>query len=495
MITRIFIALGILILGIPIAKIIEGIALSIYRRRNGVSLEKPIIGSIAFNATMTFVLAVVLGYIKIDADFSSIIENVNVLSEILTILLILFITIVFTRLVTLIITQVVKTSGLKSLVETYALDSIYSIAHWILAFFIFSSFGSSLLHIVGFDVIPFFNFLRLLGVPFLVVVLLGIFVATKDIIKEFGVGIYVKNSKLVRLGNYVILKDKTEMKVREIKLCGIIVSDKEKNTFIPHSEIMSGLSLKKTKTVIERLEDIKQQYVAQDPSYCGPASLSMVLKMFGYNHTQHEIGEKAKTKVSQQGEPAGTTPQSLIDVAKLLTDNKVIGAWIDSDHITDLRSELLSWLNDEALIIIDYKKSYLFSKAKKAHYSICLGVNGQELLLLDPSSKAGGVYYADCNRVAAGMDTFSPLFNGKRGYIVFAIDGTPAYRRIKNGLIYLDENLYTTINKTISKALVELQEKTHKVRAILPSKLNKLLGKEEKIARIWKPTIEKEDNE
>ncbi len=384
--------------------------------------------------------------------------------------------------------------GLDHLIERYAISSLYSLGYWILSFFILSSFGSTLFHIAGYDVEPFLNILRLIAAPIFLLVILLFFMATKDIAKEYGLGIYVKHSKLIRVGQYVISGD-DEMKVHKFKILGVVLTGKSKNTFIPYSKIVDGVSFKKIKTVIEKLEDIKQQYVAQDPSYCGPASLSMVLKMFGYDYSQHQIGDAAKTKVSKHGEPAGTTPQSLIDVAKELTDEKVVGVWIDFDHITDLRAELLSWLSDDALIIIDYKKSYLFSSAKKAHYSVCLGVNGQELLLLDPSSKAGGVYYADSMRVAAGMDTFSALFNGKRGYLVFAVDGTPAHRRITDGLIYFDENFYSTFNKKLSKLLVDLHEKTSKVKGILPKKIDNLLTNNEKITRLWRPKKRKEDNE
>ena len=494
MITQLLIAVGVLVLGIPFAKIIESIIVSFHRRKNGASLDKPIVGSIAFYTTMTIILVAILGYINININFEEIIDNVNILSEILSVILVLSLTIIFTRLVMLIIKQVMKTSGLESLIESYGLGSVYSLGYWIVAFFILSSFGSSLLHLAGFDVVPFLNFLRMVATPFLVIILLFIFMGTKDVVREYGIGTYIKHSKLVRIGQYAIIEGK-EMKIHEFKMSGIIVNDKERNTFIPYSKIIKGISLKKTKTVIERLEDIKLQYVAQDPSYCGPASLSMVLKMFGYNYTQHEIGEEAKTQVSKHGEPAGTTPQSLIKVAEKLTDKKVIGVWIDSNHITDLRAELLSWLSDDALIIIDYKKSYLFSSAKKAHYSVCLGVNGQELLLLDPSSSAGGVYYADYVRVAAGMDTFSPLFNGKRGYLVFAVDGTPAYRRIKDELIYFDENLYASLSKKLSKTLVDLHEKTANLKGILPTKINNLIRKDEKITRLWRPKKRKEDNE
>jgi len=154
---------------------------------------------------------------------------------------------------------------------------------------------------------------------------------------------------------------------------------------------------------------------------------------------------------------------------------------------------LKSWLKDGGLAIVDYKKNVLFPNAKRAHYSVCLEVIGDELLLLDPSSKSGGVYYADYKRVYSGMDTFSELLQGKRGYMVFAPDGSAAFQRIKDGLIYFKPDFYDVVTKELKEKLNKIKERS-KFDAILPEKVKKFLdeeSKKDKISRVWKPHVEK----
>jgi hypothetical protein len=116
----------------------------------------------------------------------------------------------------------------------------------------------------------------------------------------------------------------------------------------------------------------------------------------------------------------GTHPSTLIKVVQDITKDDVRGAWVDFEHITDLKNEIRMWLNEGAMIIVDYKKNILFPESKKAHYAVCVAVEGDELVILDPSGKKGGVYLADTEKIYKGMDTYSELIKGKRGYIVFS---------------------------------------------------------------------------
>ncbi len=494
MTTQLMIAIAVLLIGIPLAKAVESIITRVHRKRYGASLARPMVSKIVFHVSLIILFAIVLGFLNIDVDLDTFAGITGVIPEILTVIIIISLVIALSRVMILIADQILKKGGIFSLLESYGLDQLYLLGYWLVFIIILLSVGSTTFHIAGYDAGPLVRILGNISLPILLFIALGIFIATKDLLREYGIGIYLRQSSMVRPGQYII-KEERRLKVHDMKAVGIMLEDEKNKEFIPYSSLLQGMRSKKTKSMLERLEDIKEHYVAQEPSYCGPASLAMILKIFNYDFTQYEIGDKAKTKVSQHGEPAGTTPQSLIDVAEKLTDGKVKGVWIDADHITDLRAELISWLKDEALVIVDYKKSYLFSSAKKAHYSVCLGVNGQELLLLDPSSKAGGVYYADYRRVHAGMDTFSLLFNGRRGYMVFAKDGTPASKRINEGLIYLDKNLYSHMSSRISKALINIQESTASSSSILPESVKRLLKKDEKITRLWRPKKKKEDGE
>ena len=58
----------------------------------------------------------------------------------------------------------------------------------------------------------------------------------------------------------------------------------------------------------------------------------MILKIFGYNEVQSKIGDLSKTKVG-----LGTHPSTLIKVVQDITKDDVRGAWVDFEHITDLK--------------------------------------------------------------------------------------------------------------------------------------------------------------
>ncbi|MFP4189799.1 MAG: C39 family peptidase [Candidatus Woesearchaeota archaeon] len=494
MTTEIVIVLALLLAGIPVAKAIERLAVAVHRKRFGVTIGRPDVGPIAFNAAFALILVVLLGFLNIGIDTTTFADFLELVPDILSVLMLSLLPVVITRLVMLLLDKAITGSGIKNLIDNYGKGHLYNVVYWSVAIFLLFSFGSSVFHIAGYDVSPLIGALWNISVPLLIFVLLLLFFSLKDLVSELTQGLYMRNAGILKPGQYLMFDD-AEIKVDHMHLCGIVAEDKKNNVFVPYSRLMSGVSVKKTKTVLEKLEDIKEKYVAQDPSYCGPASLSMVLKMFGYDISQQEIGEKAKTKVSKHGEPAGTTPDDLLKVASSVTDGNVQGVWIDADHISDLRTELLKWFENDALVIVDYKKSYLFSNAKKAHYSVCLGVSGDELLILDPSSKAGGVYYADYRRVQAGMDTHSELIGGRRGYMVLAIDGTSAHKRISDGLIYLDETFYDKLTKTISKGLADLQHSSRRITKIFPKRLSNLAGKDEKITRLWRPKNKKDDKE
>ena len=236
---------------------------------------------------------------------------------------------------------------------------------------------------------------------------------------------------------------------------------------------------------MDTLEKIKSYYIEQKPSFCGPASASMVLKIFGYNESQSKIGELSNAQVG-----VGTHPSSLIKVAQDITQNKVKGAWVDVSHITDLKDEIRLWLSEGALIIIDYKKNILFPESKTAHYSVCVAVEGDELVVLDPSGKKGGVYLADAEKVYLGMDTYSELIKGKRGYIVLAPEGTTAFYRIEEGLIYSDPSLYKDLRNKLKSELYRITEKTELLETVLPLRVKNFIKKwreKDRIARLWKP--------
>lgn len=312
-----------------------------------------------------------------------------------------------------------------------------------------------------------------------------VFWSSKDLFRNLAAGIYLRNSRSVKPQEKVYL-DEESGRISRIDLFSTeIETETGYRMLTQNTEIMeSEIKFKNTQNDVETLEDIKKYFTAQNPSYCGPASAEMALSIFGYRYSQEEIGEIAKTK-----EGKGTMPDELIKAVEELTDGEVHADYVEHENITDLAEEFKAWFNDGALIIPNFAKPVLFPGADTAHYSLCVGVEGDELLIVDPSAHtaSGGVYYADSAEMLEAMSEFE---GRRRGYLVLAPEDTTAHWRIEKGLIYSDANLYDQINKNMELQLRRILRQGRILKSVLPDALDDYLErwkKEERVGRMWKP--------
>ncbi len=306
----------------------------------------------------------------------------------------------------------------------------------------------------------------------------------KDLARNLAAGLYLKNSRLVRPGEKVYLEGESG-KIRDIDLFSTEVeTDGGYRMLAQNSKVMdSDMKFKDTQSDIETLEDVKRHFIAQDPSYCGPASAEMALSIFGYRYSQETIGDMCSTEVG-----VGTMPDDLIESIEELTDGEVKASYIEYDKITDLSDEFKAWFNDGALIIPNFAKPVLFPQADTAHYSLCVGVEGDDLLIVDPSADtvSGGVYYADSGEMLEAMGEFE---GRTRGYLVLAPEDTTAHWRISEGLIYADKSFYDEINKNMELQLRRILRQGRILKNVLPEDLQNYLERwkrDEKVGRVWK---------
>ncbi|MFB6241615.1 MAG: C39 family peptidase [Candidatus Nanosalina sp.] len=310
----------------------------------------------------------------------------------------------------------------------------------------------------------------------------------KDLFSNIAAGIYLKSSRLVRPGEKVYLEEESG-EIRGVDLFSTqIETDSGYTMMTQNSKVMNGdLKFKRTQSDIETLEDMKKYFTAQDPSYCGPASAEMALSIFGYRYTQEEIGELSGAEEGR-GIPPGEVG-NLTGAIEDLTDGEVEAAYVEYEKITDLSDEFKVWFNDGALIIPHFAKPMLFPQTDTGHYSLCVGVEGDELLIVDPSTHtvSGGVYYADSSEMLEAMGEWE---GSSRGYIVLAPEDTTAYWRISKDLIYVDETFYDSINKNMELQLRRILRQGRILKNVLPDQLENFLEqwkKEEKVGRVWKP--------
>ncbi len=316
-----------------------------------------------------------------------------------------------------------------------------------------------------------------------------VFYGFKDLFKNFAAGLYLKNSRSVKANEKIYL-DGERGELIDVSLFSTTIDTNDGYTMVAsNSQVMdSNVKFKRTRSDIKTLEDMKKYFTAQDPSYCGPASAEMALNIFGFAHNQKEIGNIAGSEVGK-----GTMPDDLIQAVEELTDEEVKGAYVDYNKIGKLSDELKTWFDNGALIIPNFAKPVLFPGSEKAHYSLCVGVEGDELLIVDPSVEtvSGGVYYADDSEMREAMSEFE---GRERGYVVLAPEGTTAYWRIENGLIYSDSNFYDQISKNMELRLKKIMRQGRLLKTALPEPVNSYIekwNKEEKVNRIWKPETDK----
>ena len=319
------------------------------------------------------------------------------------------------------------------------------------------------------------------------------FYGFKDLFKNFAAGLYLKNSRSVKSKEKIYMDDERGELI-DVSLFSTTVDTDDGYTMVaPNSEVMdSKVKFKRTRSDIKTLEDMKRYFTAQDPSYCGPASAEMALNIFGFSHSQKEIGELAGSEVGK-----GTMPDELINAVEDLTDEQVKAAYVEHDKIGKLSDELKTWFDNGALVIPNFAKPVLFPGSETAHYSLCVGVEGDELIIVDPSADtvSGGVYYADDSEMLQAMDEFE---GRKRGYVVMAPKETTAYWRIKNDLIYSDSSVYDELSKNMELRLKKIMRQGRLLKSVLPDPMNAYIEKwnrEEKVNRLWKPENHEEEGE
>jgi small-conductance mechanosensitive channel len=490
--TKLLITLLILVAGYVTVKIGSSLILSFSKKKETISVRHIQFVKVFRYLVMIATILVALIYLQVDlikdiTILRNFISNTyDLLPNILLAILLLVLAVAVVNLITFGLKRSFAATGITEFMLEQKKEHVLN---GLLAFVRISLYLFTVLFLLNFFGINISGITSAIGWFFygiMALLFLYIFFGTRTFVENFVAGIYIKASNTFKLGQKVKIDD-VEGNIKSISNQSVTIkSDFGYSTSIPNKEfVKKEISFKNIETDLDTLEKIKSHFIEQKPSYCGPASVSMVLKILGYNESQSKIGELSAAKVG-----LGTHPENLIKVVHDITKNKVKGAWIDIDHITDLKDEVRLWLNEGALIIIDYKKKILFPEAKSAHYSVCVAVEGDELVILDPSGKKGGVYLADAEKVYRGMDTYSELIKGKRGYIVFAPEGTTAYHRIEEGLIYADPSLYKDLSNKLKKELYKLTEKSELLETVLPLRVKNFIRKwreKDRIARLWRP--------
>ncbi len=314
-----------------------------------------------------------------------------------------------------------------------------------------------------------------------------VFYGTKDLVNSWFSSLTLKSSNLFKPGQRIVFKDIEGEIVAITSFSTVLDTGKGSYFWIPNYTLVnSPILIRKSRFDLKTLESLRRHYVAQEASMCAPASAEMMLNFFGFKvkKGQKEIAKLAGTKV-----PGGTNAKKLIEAVKKLTKGQVIGLFVPYKDVINLREEIKSWLADGGLVIINFYKAALFPgvKREQKHAVLCVGVEGDNLIIVDPNPTTGGVYQVNYKDMERAM---GPFEGEERGYVVYAPRGTRAYWRIQNKLYYSNPMYYERLTKTFERKLKQVLRETRRIENILPEYIKELLdeyraAEEEKIKRLW----------
>jgi hypothetical protein len=480
---EIILAVGIFIAGFIAAKITGFVAYSFLKKfLPGNRLTARGLSRMLELLIVILSIIIALNILEVDAAKIILESIVNAVPSVIVLLLLMFLGFIIINFVFDLLQNIFTKIGLNDYANELGVSETFIERTFLLVkTFLFLILFSVSFNLVGFK-IPFFDQLLLaLIYGIMLFIFVTLFFTFKEPLENILLENYVQ-TKLIRKGETVKIDDETG-EVIGIDSFGVTIRlENGYNAVIPNREIAKKkFYVKRTRNDLSKLETIRTNFVAQKPAFCGPASASMLLNFFGFNYTQEQIGEKAKTKM-----PGGTGPKNLINAVQELTEGKVRGVLIKYKEIFDLKNEIKGWLSDGALIILWFSKKSIFKTSKtKGHYVLCVGMEENELIIMDSSKTTAGVYLAHSNLFEEAMSEKDK----QRGYLVFAKRGTPSFWRMGEGLIYSDANAYNELSKSFERYLKKVVRKNEAIEQIISEHLSRVVEtKKFEPKRVWKPT-------
>ncbi len=495
-------AIGIIILGVVFGKIIvkifNFIALKLYKKQE--LLEKKNTKNVMkLLQLFIFIVSIILSLSVLNVNFAREISSkfgeffnsflIVILFILLGYILVTILIILLKNFSSTVVTRYLKEFGISS--------KFVDVSFIIIKVFLIFIMVSIALKVANTTIPILDSFIIVLLFAFVFVIVVMVIYAYKDYFSNFLLSSYISRN-ILKQGQIVNIGDKTG-EVTSITNHGTIIALEGGYTMIvPNTQIIKEkVILKNSTSDLSKIEHLISKYVVQLPSNCGPASVSMLLDFFGYKTNQKEIGELVGTKNRKEKIPEGvkpedfygSTPEDLISAVKKLTNSKVRGELIKYTDIYNLKDEVKSWITEGALNILWYKKPVLFpeKKSKSGHFVLAVGVEGDDIIIMDPSSQTAGVYAVNYEKMEKAMEPYDK----SRGYIVFAKEGSPAFWRLTEGLIYSDVSAYKDLSKSLERHLKRILRKNNLVKSFISPYLEKFFKKEKNIKPLWKPDISK----
>ena len=488
---RLTVTLLILILGHLAVRIYrKGITSVLIERKEGANRKQlqQIRGRIQYSVHIlnASVIAAALFYLNADISREILTGVGTALPNVLSVILILILGVIGVNIFTRLATDFFKTVGFKSYVRNAGVSQeILQVSEMILKGILYLLILQFILTQANLAESTIQEFVQAASWALALLLAGLLFYGFKDLFQNLAAGLYLKNSRAVRPGEKVKFGEETGELQKVSTFSTEIDTQDGYSLMAQNREVMkSNFKFKKGKSDLDTLEEIIQYFVADKEGHSGPASMEMALDILGYSVTQKEFAEKTSDEDDSENEENNPeiTNQDLMKGVEEMTDNEVLTAWIESDHITDLGDEFKTWFNDGGLVIPVFDKSEILPTEDNSEYAVVVGVEGTEVLVIDPSKSSGGVYYINKDRLLDSMEGL--------GYIVLAPVGTRSEWRIKNDLIYSDKSYYDELSKNLENRLRKIVRQGSILKDVMPEQVQKYTEEwksDEKVSRVWKP--------
>jgi len=476
-------AIAVILLGLILAKIVGKILEFVLRKQKTSYLT---IDSVAKSIELfVFVVSLIIALSVLKISVASVLVS-KVMALLPSVVIFFLVFVLGYILVTLIVDAVsflFSRFGSDSYLEEFGISKpiissfFFVVKIFLLLIVLMISFSS-----VGIDIGLFSSFFNTLVTAVIILVLAFIFFGFKEIFENFFSSIYIERN-LVKPGQQIKIGEETG-EIIGVDIHGVMLRlPSGYNMVIPNKEFLKKeFYIKRARSDISKLEAIRTKFIPQLNYFCGPASASMMMSFFGYNFSQQEIGKLAKTS-----SPGGTKPLDLINSVEKLSNGLLKGQLVRYNQIYNLKDEVKSWVADSAMLLLWYKKPVLFpsKKSRSGHFVLCVGVEGDEIIIMDPSPQTAGVYMVDYRLLDEAMSETDK----KRGYLIFAKKGTPAFWRLQEGLIYANVASYKNLSKSFERYVHKLIRRKSVVTDLLSEFVFNEISKdpETKIKKVWAP--------
>lgn len=397
---------------------------------------------------------IALSVIRIEFATSLWTRLVSIVPELLVFIIVFYLAYVFFSLMLDLLKSIVLSAGAGYLKEFDISRNAVHAAFFIAKFFVVIFFASVALRFARVD-LPLLDVVLVACVYASIAALVGIvFYAFKDYAANMLLSSYISRN-VIRVGQKVRYDGKSG-EVSAITSHGTIITlDTGYNAIIPNSRIVRDpVVVKRVESDLSGLDNLAREYTVTLSSDSGIAILEMVLGIFDVHKKRDDVKDALKAK----DDSPDSEIRALARAANTLSNQDVKGAFVEYNQLYHFRQEMKSWLTEEALIVVHYQGK----DEKHPRYRLIVGVEGDEFITLD-TSKNGGTQVINAGALEKSLIDRSD----RKGYLVFAKRGSPAYWRITEKLFYGDVSAYQSISKSFERYLKKVLRKSRVVNTFL----------------------------